>query len=232
MAARLNHRLHGQTFVLLGERALFWEEAQLLVVADTHLGKADIFRKAGIPLPRGSTAADLDRLSQLLDYWTPKGLIFLGDLVHGDIEDPRYFIRQVSHWRDRHRGIQLLLATGNHDRRAENLLTAFRFDGIEAQWELAPFRFTHRPQQSVSGYGVAGHVHPAVKVVGQGRQRETLPCFCFGPKVALLPAFGGFTGTQIIRPSRDDRVFVVADESVLGLESPSAHSHTHGRKGV
>jgi len=221
MPDHLTHRLHDQTLILLGDRALFWMEEKILVVADTHLGKAGAFRKEGIPVPPGTTAADLDRLSHLIDRWRPRRLVFLGDLIHDAIDEPRLFGRQITAWRDRHRSTVLLLATGNHDRRAEHLLTPFRFDRIETQWEMAPFRFTHRPQQTAYGYGIAGHVHPAVTVFGKGRQRETLPCFCFGPQGALLPAFGSFTGTQIIRPSRDDRIFVVADDTVLDMEPTS-----------
>jgi DNA ligase-associated metallophosphoesterase len=221
MPNNLTHRLYGQTLILLGERALLWLEEKILVVADIHLGKAGAFRKEGIPVPPGTTATDLDRLAHLIDEWTPRQLVFLGDLIHDAIDAPRFFSRQVTAWRDRYRATAMLLATGNHDRRADHLLTPFRFDGIEAQWEMAPFRFTHRPQQSESLYGIAGHVHPAVRVFGKGRQRETLPCFYFAPGGALLPAFGGFTGTHIIQPSRDDRVFVVAEDTVLDTRSPS-----------
>jgi DNA ligase-associated metallophosphoesterase len=222
MQTELTHRLRGQTLVLLGDRALFWLDEKILVVADTHLGKAGTFRKEGILLPPGTTATDLDRLSHLLDEWTPRRLIFLGDLIHDAVDDPRVFGRRIAAWRDRHRATALLLASGNHDRRAEHLLAPFRLDGIAAQWDMDPFRFTHRPQQTASGYGIAGHVHPALRVFGKGRQRETLPCFCFGSRGALLPAFGSFTGTQTIRPSRQDRVFVVADDSVLAMGLPSS----------
>jgi DNA ligase-associated metallophosphoesterase len=207
--------------VLLGDRALFWEEEKILVVADTHLGKANTFRRAGIPVPPGSTAADLERLSYLLKYWKPRRLIFLGDLVHGAIGDPRIFTRHVMVWRNHHRSLSLLLATGNHDRRAVELLTAFRFDGIASEWVIPPFRFTHRPRPGGTCYGIAGHLHPAVQVTGKGRQRETLPCFCFGSKGALMPAFGSFTGTQTIRPSSRDRVVVVADGSLVDMRPQS-----------
>ena len=45
----------GESLVLLGERALYWPTRQALLIADLHLGKADVFRRAGIALPSGGT---------------------------------------------------------------------------------------------------------------------------------------------------------------------------------
>jgi hypothetical protein len=45
----------------------------------------------------------------------------------------------------------------------------------------------------------------------------TLPCFHFGANVAILPAFGEFTGTALVRPVAGDRVYVVAGERVLEM---------------
>jgi metallophosphoesterase superfamily enzyme len=61
-------------------------------------------------------------------------------------------------------------------------------------------------------------VHPAVSVSGRGLQRETLPCFCFGEKRALLPAFGSFTGNQSIGPEAQERVYAVAENEVVEIK--------------
>src|SRR5215211_5787433 len=47
---------------------------------------------------------------------------------------------------------------------------------------------------SADAYGLAGHVHPGLTLMGRGLQRETLPCFIIGQSGALVPAFGSFTG--------------------------------------
>ena len=49
------------------------------------------------------------------------------------------------------------------------------------------------------------------------RQRERLACFLFGEEVALLPAFGSFTGSAPVYPEPGDRAFVVADGEVLAV---------------
>ena len=43
----------------------------------------------------------------------------------------------------------------------------------------------------------------------------TLPCFYFGRDYALLPAFGEFTGTAVVRPRAGEGVFVLAGDEVV-----------------
>ncbi len=76
--------LCGERLVLLPERALFWPRAEALVIADTHFGKTDAFRAAGVPVP-GSAAGTLARLAAALDVTSAKRLI-----------DIRHFCRNSS----------------------------------------------------------------------------------------------------------------------------------------
>ena len=41
------------------------------------------------------------------------------------------------------------------------------------------------------------------------------PCFHFGPRVAVLPAFGAFTGMHPVRVRRGDRVFAIGPDAVV-----------------
>ena len=138
----------------------------------------------GIPIPGGTTAADIGRLSSLVERLQPDELLVLGDLMHGRIDGGRNFSATVDTWRRRWAGILLTMVTGNHDLRAGPPPTPFRLDRIVAQHVCGPFVFSHKAQTtySRSRYTIAGHVHPAVFVSGKGHQRETLPCFCFGEK--------------------------------------------------
>ncbi len=211
----LEHALRGQRLVLLPERALFWREKKMLVVADAHFGKAQLFRERGVPVPQGTTAADLERLSRLLAGLAPKILLFLGDLTHGPIDNPNIYERLVAPWRATHKRVAMALVSGNHDRWGGPPPASFGFDWVGAKRHEAPFVFTHQPQSSAAGYNLAGHLHPAVTMRGRGGLAATLPCFCFGPQKALLPAFGSFTGCQTIRLGAEDQVFVIADEAVI-----------------
>jgi len=78
---------------------------------------------------------------------------------------------------------------------------------------------THHPQQRIPEgyYNLAGHVHPAVRLRGFGRQRLRLPCFYFGAQCGILPAFGAFTGLGDLRICEGDRVYVVTAEEVIGM---------------
>ena len=196
---------------------MFWEEERMLIVADPHFGKPQIFRNQGIPVPEGTTADDLQRLSLSLKRYNPMRLLFLGDLIHGRFENTERFDELIHQWRRQHHQTKVFLVTGNHDRRAGQLLPPFRIDRIAAKLEFGPFVFSHKPDFDTTAYGIAGHVHPAVTVKGKGRQTETLPCFCFGPQGALLPPFGSFTGTQVIHPTLEDDVYVIAGDDVIAI---------------
>ena len=218
--------LHGQTMILFPDRILFWKEEKMMVVADPHFGKAQIFRDKGIPLPGGTTARDLERLSCLMDHFRPHKLLFLGDLMHGRIENTNEFVRLIDHWRQCYLNVELLLSTGNHDLKSDGLPDQFRFDHVAAEIKMGAFIFSHKPRSDSSFYRIAGHVHPAVTISGKGGLKETLPCFCIGPRAALLPAFGSFTGNKIIHPTPDDRIFVVAGDEVIEMENEVVHG-TH-----
>jgi DNA ligase-associated metallophosphoesterase len=207
----------GQSLILFPDRTLFWQEEKLLIVADPHFGKAQIFREYGIPIPEGTTADDLKRLSYRMDRLQPRKLLFLGDLVHGRIENQNNLGQLVGKWRCRHKQVELLLAPGNHDLRSGGPPARFRFDHVATEIVLGSFIFTHKPRLDSSFYGIAGHLHPAVTITAHAGLKERLPCFCFGPRGALLPAFGSFTGTQVIHPTPEDRTYIVAGDEVFEM---------------
>jgi DNA ligase-associated metallophosphoesterase len=210
----------GQHLLLSPERAVFWKQARMLIVADPHFGKAQVFRANGIPVPVGTTSDDIGRLSALMEGLKPDELLVLGDLMHGRIDSGRAFSATIDKWRRRWSGVRFCLVTGNHDLRAGPPPASFRFDRIVAQRVTTPFVFTHEPAAHAGSYVIAGHVHPAVAVVGKARQKETLRCFCFGETRGLLPAFGSFTGNRAIRPQPRERVYGIAGSDVIEIKPP------------
>ena len=42
-----------------------------------------------------------------------------------------------------------------------------------------------------------------------------LPCFWFGARYGVLPAFGAFTGMHPIEPDSDCRVFAIAGDALI-----------------
>jgi DNA ligase-associated metallophosphoesterase len=213
----VSHTLRGQRIDLYADRALFWGEAATLVVADLHLGKSDTFRSFGIPLPAGTTETNLARLGRLLDRTGAKRLLILGDFLHARAGRTDTLLEQVSGWRRSWDELAIDLLMGNHDRRAGPLPEAWH---IQCHEELSepPFVWRHEPGTSPSGYVIAGHVHPGVRLRGRGEQL-TLPCFAFGAHYGVLPAFGDFTGYVPLQPQKGDAYFVLADDQIIRFDA-------------
>ena len=207
--------VQGEAFHLLPERALLWEHTETLLVADPHFGKAAAFRAAGLPLPGGTTSEALARLDRALAQTAARRLLILGDLLHARSGRAAKTLDTIAAWRRRHEDLEIVLVRGNHDRGAGDPPSEWRFDCRDEPVLEPPFAFRHHPQEEESGYVLAGHLHPAFSLIGPGRHRERLPCFLFGERLGLLPAFGEFTGGASVRVREGERVFVVAGEEVV-----------------
>ena len=209
--------LAGEQVRLMPERALFWPGQATLVAADLHWGKTSAFRAAGVPLPAGTTRADLARLSSALDRTGAARLVLLGDLFHARTGLVDHTLAEISAWRSAYPLLDVLLVRGNHDRRAGDPPPGLGFTVVDGPWPLGPFRLRHEPAIDRHGYVHAGHIHPGCTLHGPGRQRLRLPCFVFGASVGLLPAFTEFSGTGDADrdPRGGDRVYVVAGGEVI-----------------
>jgi DNA ligase-associated metallophosphoesterase len=209
--------IRGERLVLMPERALYWERMKTLFVADMHLGKVATFRAYAIPLPEGNTAADLERLTRLVERSGARRLVILGDLLHAAKGRSEQTLTTVARWRSQHPNLDMLLVRGNHDRGAGDPPDDWRIDCVDAPAPEFPFVLSHVPIMPDDSYGLAGHLHPAARLLGKGRQIMMLPCFWFGKSCAVLPAFGSFTGNAVIQPQPGDRVFVIAEDRVLAV---------------
>lgn len=56
MGNDLSLTLAGETLHLLGARALYWPTRSAMLIADLHLGKADLFRRAASACPAAARA--------------------------------------------------------------------------------------------------------------------------------------------------------------------------------
>ena len=213
--AGATHEVCGAHLRLLPERAAFWEETDTLLVADPHWGKAATFRAAGIAVPSGTTTENLDRLNAALGRTGAQRLIFLGDLFHARQGKNHATLTALAAWREQHPALETVLVRGNHDRHAGDPPPELRIRCVDAPLHESPFILAHHPEPSPLGYVLAGHLHPAITLRGQGRLRVRLPCFHFAVDVGVLPAFGSFTGLADVRPLPDDYVWAIADGEVL-----------------
>ncbi|WP_421773924.1 ligase-associated DNA damage response endonuclease PdeM [Gracilimonas sp.] len=208
-------RLKEQTFQLLPQKALFWKEQNMLVVSDVHIGKSGHFRKHGIAVPSTVNQSNILRLNKLVEKLEPAKILFLGDLFHSE---SNIEVEQFKEWRQAHAATEMILTIGNHD-----LLTGFEYEkmGLNCvnQFQAPPFTFLHDESENrdSNSYSISGHIHPAVKLKGKGRQSLHVSCFYFGANSALLPAFGSFTGSYRIYPAQNESVFAIVEQKVIQI---------------
>jgi uncharacterized protein len=215
MGADREVRVAGETLLLLPERAAFWARQRTLILADTHWGKAAAFRAAGFPVSEATTADGLLRLDTLVRRFDPRRIIYLGDYLHAAEGRTEATFEALREWGRTHRDVEQLLVRGNHDRGAGDPPAELNVRCVEAPFEMAPFSLRHFPAGDAAAHVLAGHIHPAARMTGPGRQRERLPCFWLQERCTVLPAFGAFTGSADVTPSAGDRVFVIAGDSVM-----------------
>jgi DNA ligase-associated metallophosphoesterase len=212
--------LAGEHVVLLAERALAWPREHALFVADVHLGKAAAFRAGGVPLPRGSTASDLARLTRLVEATNARHLVILGDFLHARSGRVDALDAAFGAWRSHHARLRVTLVRGNHDAHAGDPPPHWRVDCVEHALALPPFLGCHQPFAPPTGHALCGHVHPGVWVHGSAGQSARLPCFVVGTRRTILPAFGRFTGLAAAEPQAGDRVVAIGGQRLFQLPAP------------
>ena len=212
--------LAGTELWLLADKAIWWPERHTLLVADLHLGKAASYRALGQPVPHGTTASNLQRLDVLLDRFTCRRLIFLGDFLHAAAARTSATLAALLEWRARHADLGITLVRGNHDRHAGDPPAEARIEVVEEPLLLAPFALQHEPHACPGHHVLAGHLHPAYRLHGRGRQYLRLPCFVLGEALSLLPSFGCFTGAMTLRREPGQRIFVVGGGGIWEAQAP------------
>ncbi|MCY7354003.1 MAG: ligase-associated DNA damage response endonuclease PdeM [Lysobacter sp.] len=209
MANSLERTIAGERMVLYGDRAMFWPARSRLLIADLHLGKSDVFRRAGLALPSGGTAYDLQRLSTLLAHSGARELWVLGDMLHGAPIDTRW--REVwNRWHAELDGVRISVIAGNHDRALAAAGLDIDLPGEHV--EDAPFLLCHAPQADPVLHTFCGHVHPAIALPGL---RGHWPAFWMRDRLTVLPAFSGFTGGMRIVPVGNEQAMVCAHGEIV-----------------
>jgi DNA ligase-associated metallophosphoesterase len=213
MPAALPLVVGGEALVVLADRALYWPARNRLLLADLHLGKGDVFRRAGIAVPSGGTAHDLARIDALLDATGATELLVLGDIVHGPVPDAAWRTQWLA-WRAARPGLRVGVVAGNHDRAlgkaglALELLPAVLRDGALV--------LRHDPTPSADGIVLAGHLHPCFGVPGMTRR---WPGFWWREHagVLVLPAFSAFTGGFRAELGPGERALLCVDGALVPL---------------
>jgi uncharacterized protein len=208
-------QLQSQQCWLSSERCLFWEEEKTLVISDLHFGKTGHFRKSGIAVPQDVYKEDLHRLMQQVQYFNPDKIIFTGDLFHS-YENQEHAL--FAKWRNAISANSIHLVKGNHDLLSNKVYYELGLEVHENIYAADPFVFVHDLKtdtgETAKGYRISGHIHPGVRISGQGKQSLSFPCFYFSENYAILPAFSKFTGFVIIKPLKGDAVFAIVKNNI------------------
>lgn len=169
-------------------------DSSLLVVSDLHLEKGAAFARRGMMLPPYDTAATLARLTTLVSCYNPRMVISLGDSFHdrsGSRMLPEVYREALKALQ---RGRDWIWIEGNHDPE--------RPPGLEGAWarevHLEHLVFRHEPVSGAANGEIAGHLHPAARVVRRGKAVRRA-CFASDGKRLLMPAFGATTGGLELR---------------------------------
>lgn len=209
---RIELRTEHEAILLHPGKAALLEGGNELLVSDLHIGKPAHFRRHGMAVPSSLQYADLLKLGLLIRGLCPPKVIILGDLFHTGFRPDIELFRK---WRDSYPGVDMILVRGNHDRFGKD---SGKDTGLTVLDELRirEFRLVHDSARAApdNAFTISGHMHPAVRVFGKGRQSVKVACFYLSGGSLVMPAFGEFTGKQVITPERGDRIFAVIEDPV------------------
>jgi uncharacterized protein len=222
MQIPVSYKKQKQQLWLSAERCIFWEEEKSLIVSDLHFGKTGHFRKSGIAVPQSVFKEDLQRLVTQIQHFQPKHLIVVGDLFHSRANKELELFQK---WRDDLSHISIHLVKGNHDILHKDWYSSCDINLKEKEMTVNEFTFIHDISHSVTNYKLkttnysfSGHIHPGIRLSGAGKQSLCFPCFYFGKKYAVLPAFSHFTGVALIDPEEDENVFAIVKNKLVQLQ--------------
>ena len=189
---------------------LFWEDSATLLISDVHLGKVSHFRKFGAAVPQNAIVENFELLSEVVAHFCPKNICFMGDLFHSSLNKEWLLFENWVKKTD----AKIILVAGNHD-----IISPLKYEelGVQVVSEIQQkgFLLTHHPEERDAFFNFSGHIHPAVRLRGGGRQTIRLSCFYRTANQMILPAFGKFTGTHVLEPKENAEIFATTGDEVF-----------------
>jgi uncharacterized protein len=168
-------------------------------------------------VPQAVFREDMQRFITLLQFFKPEQVIIVGDLFHSDDnKEHELFLK----WRKDLSQFSILLVKGNHDILKRQWYKESAITIVDDELEIDQFVFTHNCSNKIFSnelYIFSGHIHPAIRINGRGKQSLKFPCFYFGERYAVLPAFGKFTGMHSIEPRKNENIFAIVENSILPI---------------
>ena len=169
--------------------ALYWPAENALIVADLHLEKGSAFAARGQMLPPYDTRETLDEARGVIDTTSRRrssrsatACTIRGAAARMDppTSKPCTLLQEDRDW---------IWITGNHDPEIERALGGHVFPEITVEG----ITLRHEPAPGAATHEIAGHFHPAARLVMHGTALRR-PCFVGNGLRLVLPAFGAYTG--------------------------------------
>lgn len=211
--------LDGLELRLLSKRGIHWPDQQTLFIADTHFGKEATFRRAGLAVPRGCTQSTLATITEMVAECQATRLVLLGDMFHARSSISEDIRESIDCFFAAHPTLRFTLVLGNHDRGIHKVSDRWPIEIVESGTAIDDISISHIPKapSPQTRLLLCGHLHPAYRFSSRVDSVGKLPCFWFSNQQLVLPAIGEFTGTQVIRPGKSDRTWVIVDEQILSI---------------
>ena len=190
--------VNGEAVLMRCSGAAWLAQSRTLIVADLHFEKGSAYAARGQMLPPYDTRETLTRLEAEVAATDPAVLIFLGDSFHDGKAETRLDAQDARRIAALASGRTLLWVVGNHDADGPKALPG----EIIAELTVEALTLRHEPQSGPQPGELAGHLHPAARVMGRGRTVRRR-CFVSDGLRLVLPAFGAYAGGLNVK----DRAF-------------------------
>ena len=189
--------IRGEMLTPLPEGGLWWAARGVLIVSDLHLEKGSSFATHGQMLPPYDTAATLNVVEKLVRALSPEMVISLGDSFHDRRAERRMAAGDIARVQALTSVTDWIWVEGNHDPDPPAHL-----GGRAAKvLHIGDLVFRHEPTAEIGE--IAGHLHPAAKVITKHRSLRRR-CFVSDGQRLVMPSMGAFTGgLNVLDPAFD-----------------------------
>jgi DNA ligase-associated metallophosphoesterase len=184
----------GQQFVLDASGALYWPKHDLLVFSDLHFEKGSFLSQFANPLPKYDSSSTIAKMSTVIEAYTPRMVLCLGDSFHDgnaavrmlelDKQALNVLVESVEEW---------TWVLGNHDPEIPSEIFGQSLPYLlidDILWVHEPEKLADFPDANAQ---VIGHFHPKI-TVRKRRQKMVGKCFISTTCLFLMPAMGQYTG--------------------------------------
>lgn len=155
--------------IKLTEVGVYFESADILAVADFHLGKHDNIQHRSYPEPRDSHVET--KFKETVSKYSPNIVIFNGDTFHHTV--PTEESQQTIHRIIQSGNFKSIFTVGNHEEKKKNISEFIseniivKDEHIDTTSERKVFTHGHKYPTKTGNLYIIGHLHPSVEQNGK-----------------------------------------------------------------